>query len=279
MNGKGLLSVVLVASLCSVIAYKVIEQMPIKHVHDQDKAATALETSTVQKPPLQHLACVIDGNRRYAKARGLSTLAGHNKGYETQKMVIRFCLEKGIKYLSLYIFSIENFRRAQEEQDYLFTMALNEAEHGLAEFKKHGVRVRIIGDKSLFPESLKGAFERAERETAHLDKLQVNLLFCYGGQQEIAASVQSIARQVQQGLLKPEEITPQTIAKNLWLADIPEPDLIIRTGGFKRMSNFLLYQSAYSEFVFLDCMGPELTVAHLEKAVNEFVQCKRNFGA
>lgn len=220
----------------------------------------------------------MDGNRRWAKKRGLLPWYGHREGMEAVRTVTDFCLEKQIRYLSLYTFSLENFKRPAVEKRYLFNYLSKQAEKELPLFIKKGVRVRFVGDRSQFPESLIPVCKRIEQQTAHCDKLQLNLLFCYGAQQELVAGIKDIARDIKLGKLAEDEITEESINRYLWMGQIPAPDLIIRTGNVCRMSNFLIYQAAYSELCFLDCMWPELSKEHLEKAISSFEQRERNFG-
>jgi undecaprenyl diphosphate synthase len=227
---------------------------------------------------LKHLACIMDGNRRWAARQGLLSFFGHRKGLDAVKLVINFCLAKNIFYLSLYTFSTENLQRPQAEQHYLFEVLAQEAANELEEFKQQNVRMKFIGDHALFPSSVISLCEKIEQETAHCTALQVNFLLCYGGRQEIVAAAQRIATQVAQEQLKVEDITPELFENNLWTAGIPSPDLIIRTGGQKRLSNFLLYQCAYSELYFLDCMWPEISVASLEDALAYYSNCQKNWG-
>jgi undecaprenyl diphosphate synthase len=221
----------------------------------------------------------MDGNRRWATRHGLLSWRGHGKGAETVKRVIGFCIEKKIPYLSLYTFSIENFKRSPEELTFLFDLLASEAEKNLETFLQKGVRVRFVGDRSLFPASIIDVIERLEKETQHLDTLHVSLLFCYGGQQEIVSGIKNVVRRVQAGLLTEDQISEDLFKDFLWTSGVPEPDLIIRTGGHRRLSNFLLYQAAYSELYFLDCLWPELETTHLEQALDHFEYQKRNFGA
>jgi undecaprenyl diphosphate synthase len=239
------------------------------------------QTTTIEERqgcPLTHLACIMDGNRRWAKQRGLVPWYGHKEGVEAVRRAVQFCLEKKIPYLSLYTFSVENFKRDPEENRYLFGLMVQEAQKGLEEFKKNGIRLRFIGDRSLFPEQLAPLLENAEKETANNTNLTVIFLFCYGGQQEIFAAVKDIADKVNAGTLSVEQVTPELLNQTIWTGSIPDPDLIIRTGGFSRLSNFLLYKAAYSEFCFLDCLWPDLSFEHLQKAYDDFLECKRNFG-
>ena len=227
---------------------------------------------------IKHLACIMDGNRRWAIRQGLLSFFGHRKGLDAVKLVINFCLKNNIQHLSLYTFSTENLQRSQEEQRYLFEVLAQEAANELEEFKQKNVRMSFIGDRALFPKSVQPLCEKIEQETAHCTALEVNFLLCYGGRQEIVAATQRIAAHVAQGQLRPEDITLEVFENNLWTARTPSPDLIIRTGGQKRLSNFLLYQCAYSELYFLDCMWPEISVEKLEMALTYYHECQKNFG-
>lgn len=227
---------------------------------------------------IEHIAFIMDGNRRWAKKRGMLKMYGHREGADNIKTVIDFCLGKNIRYLSLYTFSIENFKRPKEEQTFLFDLMIHEADKSLKEMKEKEIRVRFIGDRSLFPSHVLPVCEKIERETATFSKLNVNFLFCYGARQEIIGGIKNIVKKVKAGEISEEDISDQVLRQNLWTTGIPEPDLIIRTGGQKRLSNFLLYQAAYSEFLFLDCLWPDLKPDDLETAFSNYVDRKRNFG-
>lgn len=228
---------------------------------------------------MKHLACIMDGNRRWAKQHKLQALLGHRQGAESIQRVIDFCLKNRIKYLSLYTFSIENFNRSKEECTYLFDLISTEVKNRLDDFIKYKIRVRFIGDRSLFPKSVKPAIDEIEAATQHLDALHINFLFCYGSRQEIIGGIKSLVKKVKDGLISEDDISEDLFNQHLWTADIPDPDLIVRTGGVVRLSNFLLYQAAYSEFYFLDCFWPEISEQHLQGALNYFNECKRNFGS
>jgi undecaprenyl diphosphate synthase len=220
----------------------------------------------------------MDGNRRWAMQQGLLSWLGHRKGLDAVERVIDFCLEKHIPNLSLYAFSIENLQRPQNEQHYLFEVLAQEALEDLEKIKRKNISIRFIGDRALFPASVRPVCETIERETANGTALQVNFLLCYGGQQEIVDATKRIAIQVAQGNLRPEDITVDTFEKHLWTSGIPFPDLIIRTGGDNRLSNFLLFQCAYSELYFLDCLWPDISCVELESALIYFDKCRKNFG-
>lgn len=227
---------------------------------------------------MQHLAMVMDGNRRWAKRYGFQPWQGHKEGTKAVETVIKFCLEKKIPYLSLYAFSLENFNRAPEELKYLFGLIVDQAREQLQTCLKEGIRMRFIGDRSRFPASTVAPIEQLETQTAHLNNLVVNFLFCYGGRQEIVSAVKTVVEKIKAGFLREADINEQTFADYLWMHGIPDPDLIVRTGGAHRLSNFLLYQAAYSELYFIDCLWPEVGNTELEAAVAYFEKCTRNFG-
>jgi undecaprenyl diphosphate synthase len=228
---------------------------------------------------MQHLAMVMDGNRRWAKERKLEAVTqGHRKGADAAKTAIEFCLKKGIRYLSLYTFSLENFRRNDAEKNYLFNLLKNFMQKYLPDFIKQEVQIRFVGDRSMFPESIRKTIETIERETRDLSKLQVNFLFCYGSIQELVQAAKSIAKKVEDGQLSSDEIDETIFRKSMWLGDVPDPEIIVRTGKVSRLSNFLLFQGAYSEWFFLDCYWPEIDEKKLEECVERFGQVQRNFG-
>jgi len=227
---------------------------------------------------IKHIAFIMDGNRRWAKKRGMLKVFGHREGANTIKTVSNFCLEWKIPYLSLYTFSVENFKRSEQEKSYLFNLIVEEAEKALKSFKEDQVKICFVGDRSLFPKHVIPTLEKIENETKKFSNLQINFLFCYGARQEILHGVKDIAKQIKSGQLKEEDITEEVFNKSLWMSDVPEPEIIVRTGGHQRLSNFLLYQAAYSEFCFLDCMWPELTNDHLKKIMQGYKNKQMNFG-
>ncbi len=229
---------------------------------------------------MKHLACIMDGNRRWAKSQGWLPWFGHKEGVEAAKRAIEFCLEFQIPYLSLYTFSTENFKRPEQEVSYLFDTIFKQVLSSFAPtcHKEH-IRVRFIGDRNLFPTQLKPELEKLEEDTKNYARMTLNVLFCYGAQQEMVSGVKKIIAAVQAGDLDPQNISEATISQHLWTNGTPPPDLILRTGGVRRLSNFLLYQAAYSEFYFLDCMWPEIRREDFVGAVQYFEDCKRNFGS
>lgn len=232
-----------------------------------------------QPTTIKHLACIMDGNRRWARKQGWLPWLGHQEGVNAARRVIAFCLEKKITYLSLYTFSLENFKRPAQELAFLFEILANkEASNIINDCVKNKIRLVFIGDRSQFPEPLIPIIEEAEQRTQAFTDLTVNLLFCYGGRQEIVSGIKKIIHHIKTGQISEDAISDELFEQYLWTSGIPEPDLIIRPGGEKRLSNFLIYQAAYSEIYFLDCLWPELTKEHLEQALAFFYNVQRNYG-
>lgn len=227
---------------------------------------------------MQHLACIMDGNRRWAKQHGLLSWYGHKEGLDAAMRVITFAQQKKIPYVSLYLFALQNFKRSQEEIDHIFTMFTDQAKNFAQECVKHNILVRFIGDRSLFPQTLLPSIRLIEESTADCKSLTLNLLFCYAGQEEIVFACKQIAQKVEKSELSSDQITDSLFENHLWSSPNPPPDLIIRTGKMQRLSSFLLYQAAYAELYFADCLWPEIDYAELEKAYIYFLNCKRNFG-
>lgn len=227
---------------------------------------------------MKHLACIMSGNRRWAQLHGLDPSAGHQEGVKSIERAIAFCMERSIQYLSLFTFSLENFRRPAEQQQFIFNLLVQEARNQVEELKKKGIRIRFIGDRTQFPSNVMESCDYTERETASGDRLQVNLLFCYGGRQELVSTMKKILKAIKDGDMHEDAITQEMISDYLWTAGIPDPDLIYRPDGDHRLSGFLLYQSAYTELYFSDCLWPEVNELQLQKAYDYFYTCQRNFG-
>jgi len=223
---------------------------------------------------ITHLACVMDGNRRWATRQGLLSWSGHRAGAEKVEVAVNFCLQYQIPFLSLYTFSLENFKRSEQERSYLFDLVMQQAESYVPRFIEKGVKIRFVGDLSLFPESVQKVCKKVEEQTANGINLQVNFLFGYGARQEILSAVQACAQKLMAG----EQITKEMFESCLWTVGTPDPDLILRTGGVERLSNFLLYQSAYTEIRFLDTLWPDLTHEQILQAVTSAVQAQKNVG-
>ena len=225
-----------------------------------------------------HVGIIMDGNGRWAAARGLPRLEGHRRGVEALRRTVRNAGELGIKVLTIYSFSTENWSRPKQEVSDLMSLIKRFVREDLAELHRAGVRVMMIGDREgLDPEILKLVGD-AEVLTRDNDKLTLAVAFNYGGRQEIARAAQRIAEQAAAGTLDPKSVDAESLDGNLDTAGLPDPDLIIRTSGEQRLSNFLLWQSAYAEFVVLPVHWPDFDRAALERALEEFRRRERRFG-
>lgn len=228
---------------------------------------------------MQHLAMIMDGNRRWARENKLAAVTmGHQKGAETIRTAVKFCIKNDIKYLSLYAFSLENVKRSEAEKTFLFDLLARTLTKNLDALIRQGVRIRFVGDRALFPENIKDFIHDAEERTKDLDKLCLNILFYYGSQQEMVYAAKNVAKKVQDGVLHIDDIDEATFRKELWVNGTPDPDLIIRTGNSLRLSNFLLFQAAYTELMFLDRYWPEVDEQCLQDCVEQFHYRQRNYG-
>jgi len=228
---------------------------------------------------MQHLAMVMDGNRRWAQEKKLEAVTlGHKKGVDAVRAAVRFCLKKNIPYLSLYTFSLENFKRSSIEKKYIFNLLAQVIKNDTLKLLEQGIRIRFIGDRDYFPKTTLAIIDEIEEKTKHLNKLNLNMLFCYGAQQEMICAAKRVAQKVKEGLLAVDEIDETALRREMWTSGIPDPDLIIRTGKLSRLSNFLLFQAAYSELVFPDCYWPEITEERLAECVETFYATQKNYG-
>jgi undecaprenyl diphosphate synthase len=227
---------------------------------------------------MRHLAIIPDGNRRWAAKNKLEAHLGHRKGMEAFQTAIRVCIDNNIKYLSVYVFSLENFNRSEVEKNYLFSLLPNEFLKKLPDLIKNEVKIQFIGDEQFFPSQICDTIKEIQEKTKNLTRLTLNFLFCYSGRHELVVAMRTLAQQVALGLLSVDEITEDKIQNALWTRNIPDPDLIIRTSGLMRLSNFLLYQTAYSDFKFLNCFWPEINEQILQQCIDEFKCVTRNFG-
>ena len=224
----------------------------------------------------EHIGIIMDGNGRWAKKRGLPRNAGHKKGAEVFENISRCCRDFGIKYLTVYAFSTENWKRPQEEVDGIMNLMRSYLK-GMVKAKNEHIAVRFIGDRTPFDEDLLKLMDEAENADVGEVITTVQIALNYGGRDEIVHSVKEIAKKIVSGELLPEDITEDEISSNLY-SKTPECDLIIRPSGEERLSNFLLWESAYSEFVFMDVLWPDFTKEHLEKALEEYSKRNRRFG-
>jgi len=227
---------------------------------------------------MQHLAIIPDGNRRWARQHKLESVFGHRKGMEVVRAAITACIKNSIKYLSFYTFSLENFKRSEFEKTHLFNLLAAGMRDYLPELVENKIRVQFVGDRSQFPKQLHHEIEQLEQQTQQFSRLTVILFFCYGATFEIAQAAKTIAHNVKNGLLAVDDINEQTIRDCLWTSHIPDPDLIIRTGCVARLSNFLLFQAAYTEFAFLDCYWPEMTEEKITQCLEKYRQTQKNVG-
>ncbi|OGZ18874.1 MAG: di-trans,poly-cis-decaprenylcistransferase [Candidatus Nealsonbacteria bacterium RBG_13_42_11] len=227
----------------------------------------------MQKIP-NHLGVIVDGNRRWAKERHLPTFMGHRQGLDRAKELIDWCRKRGIKILTLFVFSTENWKRSKSEVNFLMKLlqeALNDFKRNIKKINKEGIKIKIIGQKERLPQSLRKTIEEVERLTEKNNKMIVNFALSYGGRTEIIEAIKQIIKKK----ISPEKITEDTMKKNLWTSDV---DLIIRTGQEQRISNFLIWQAAYSELYFSRKYWPDFTEKDLDQALKDFSRRQRKFG-
>ena len=225
-----------------------------------------------------HVGLIMDGNRRWARARGLPKLLGHKAGVEALRRAIQASADAGIGWLTLFAFSSENWQRSAEEVRDLTGLLRFYLRHEVQQLVKNGIRLRVIGERERFGPETMAAIEAAEAATAAGTRLNLTVALSYGARAEIAAAARAVAREVAEGRLAPEAVDEAAIAARLATRDMPEPDLIIRTSGEQRLSNFLLWQAAYAELVFLDVLWPDFSAEHLEQALTEYRRRERRFG-
>jgi len=225
-----------------------------------------------------HVAIIMDGNGRWAQGKNLPRMAGHNAGMHTIKEIVKASSILGIKYLTVYAFSTENWKRSAEEVSGIFKLIVIYIEKELRELHENNVRVKILGDYSQLPKEAVKSLERSLKTTKDNAGLQFNIALNYGGRDEILKAVKKLAADVQNGILQADDITEEHITENLYTAGIPDPDMIIRTSGEIRLSNYLLWQCAYSEFVFTDVLWPDFDRDEFEKMIEIFQNRKRRFG-
>lgn len=228
----------------------------------------------VKETNLEHIAIIMDGNRRWAKEKNLPSAMGHKKGVDALKTTLRACKDFGIKYLTVYAFSTENWKRKKEEVDFLMELLAITLTNELAEMHSEGVVISFIGDISKLSDKLQKILANSVETTKNNTGVHLQIAFNYGARDEIVNAVKSI---VAKGI-KPEDITEEMISENLYTKNIPDPDLLIRTGGEKRISNYLLWQIAYSEILVTDEYWPEFGRDSLARAVEEFKNRQRRFG-
>jgi undecaprenyl diphosphate synthase len=230
-------------------------------------------------PPPRHVAIIMDGNGRWAKARGLPRTAGHKRGAEAVRRTVEAARDMGISYLTLYAFSSENWKRPAGEVTDLMGLLRLYLRNEIANLNKNGVRLKVIGERGRLGRDIVALIDHAESTTAGNTALTLTLALSYGGRHEIIEAARALARDAAAGRLAAESIDDFAFSQRLYTAGMPDPDLLIRTSGEKRISNFLLWQSAYAELVFLDVLWPDFGRDELEEAVRDFHQRERRFGA
>lgn len=243
-----------------------------------ENPVTRPQPSSLLPPPV-HVAIIMDGNGRWAAGHGLPRVAGHRRGADAVRTAIRAAVKEGVQYLTLFGFSSENWKRPLTEVDDLMGLLRYYLRSEIAELHKEGVRLRIIGDRSRLAPDIQAMIEDAERRTEANTRLNLIVAISYGARAEIAAAAKALARDARDGHLDPESIDEDAVAARLFTRDIPDPDLLIRTSGEMRISNFLLWQVAYTEFLFVDRLWPDFSEADFETAVREYRGRDRRFGA
>ena len=232
----------------------------------------------VKDSNLKHIAIIMDGNRRWAKEKLLPSAAGHKKGVDALRKIVKACTDFGIKYLTVYAFSTENWKRTKEEVDFLMSLFSQTIIAEIPEFNKNDVKLKFIGDRKSLNKDILSVLEQGEAKTENNKMLTLQIAFNYGAKQEITNALKNIVDDVQSGKIQADNITEETVADYLYTKNVPSPDLLIRTGGEKRISNYLLWQCAYSEIYVTDEYWPEFNKKSLAKAIEEFNLRNRRFG-
>ena len=232
----------------------------------------------VKNTKFQHVAIIMDGNRRWAKKRMLPSAAGHKKGVEALRATLKACAKFGIKYLTVYAFSTENWKRDKEEVEFLMSLLAKTIINEVPEFIENDIKLTFIGDRKSLSKEIVDVLEFGEKETAHCKTLNLQIAFNYGARMEIKNALKEIALKVKNGEISADEITEDLISQNLYTFNIPDPDLLIRTGGEQRISNYLLWQCAYTEIYITDIFWPEFDEKALADAILEFNSRQRRFG-
>lgn len=245
-------------------------------VKEDSKAQTDADQA---RDLLKHIAIIMDGNGRWAKSRRLPKFAGHKKGADAVRGIVEQCAELNIKYLTLYAFSSENWNRPVEEVNDLMGLLKIYLKNEIDELHKKNIRINFIGSRDRLSKNIIKLIDEAEEKTKNNDKLRLTLALNYGSQEEIVTAVKKVAQKVVEGDINISDIDESLFSKNLYTGDMPEPDLIIRTSGEKRLSNFMLWQAAYAEFVFQDVLWPDFSQQYLLDAIDEYYKRDRRYGA
>ena len=231
-----------------------------------------------QLPPPRHIAIIMDGNGRWAKKRGLPRTAGHAAGAETFRKIANYCRTLGVQYLTVYAFSTENWKRSEAEINGIMKLLGNYLKEALRDMEKNHVCFKFFGDLSKLSPKLQELCETAQEQSRVFHDVQVNFCLNYGGRDEIVHAAKAFAEDVVAGKYQPEDLTESVLSNYLYSAGIPDPELIIRPSGEQRTSNFLLWQSAYSEFVFMDVLWPDFGPDDLDEAISLYHRRNRRFG-
>lgn len=226
----------------------------------------------------KHIAIIMDGNRRWAKERGLDPKLGHKEGADNLKRIAKYANKIGIQYLTVYAFSTENWKRTKEEVGALMVLLQKYVEDFLKDTSKDNIRIKILGDITRLDEGLQKSIQKIVEATANCTGLTLNIAFNYGGRDEIVKAVKKIAKQVQDKEISIEDINEDLVSNSLYTAGQPEPDLLIRPGGEQRISNYLLWQLAYTEFLFIPKYWPDFSEEDLDEAIQIFENRNRKFG-
>ena len=226
-----------------------------------------------------HVGIIMDGNGRWAKKRGLPRQAGHAAGAQVFRKITKYCEKIGIQYLTVYAFSTENWSRPKEEVDAIMDLLRQYLKESLKDFQAENIRTRFIGDFAPLEPDIRQLMREAEESTCHKTGMTLNIAINYGGRPEIAQAARSLAEEVRDGLLRPEDITETLLSQRMYTAGQPDPDLILRPSGEYRTSNFLLWQSAYAEYVFMEeILWPDFTTDDLDRAIAAYSRRNRRFG-
>ncbi len=245
---------------------------------NKPQATPPVSEAVAPKPPPKHVAIIMDGNGRWAKARGLPRALGHREGVEALRRVVDACPDLGIDHLTVYSFSTENWNRPQAEIDALFDLLRRFVKRDLARLHEAGVRIRIVGSRAELSPDIIELIDRAMSLTEQNRKFHLNIAFNYGGRAEITEAVRKIGTQIAQGSLKPEDISEELVSGAVWSAGSPDPDLVIRTSGEQRLSNFLLWTGAYAELVFPEVWWPDFDADQLKLAIETYQRRDRRYG-
>lgn len=227
---------------------------------------------------VQHVAIIMDGNGRWAQQKGFPRNIGHERGVEALRRTVEASRELGLSYLTVFSFSSENWKRPTSEISALFGLLRLYVQHDLKRLKANGVRVQIVGSRSGLPDDILSLLEFAEKETAENSTLILNIAFNYGGRDDIIQACRNLAQRVEAGQMTASDIDADTFSNALWTSGTPDPEILIRTSGEYRISNFLLWEIAYCELVFVDCYWPDFSASHLRNAIETYHSRDRRFG-